>query len=173
MASTFSRTFILNFWFLPAFAVVFVVIVVFVVRLFVMSYWLPMHNKRPCSTIGAYLSVFKNFPWKLSNLMAVKTLKDVFENFFEHQRILLFWTVNQSQSGQDPHAFFCNYINLVSDFIFQLLIIWLQWHKIPISFSKFFGYFRIIGNFWTLSQYPIVFKRKTSSVSQVKFSEKI
>ena len=59
MASTFSsRTSLLNFWFLPDFVVVFIVI-----RLVVISYWSPMHGKHPNTPtpIEAYLRVFIDF----------------------------------------------------------------------------------------------------------------
>ena len=56
MASTISHIFLLNFWFLPVFVVVFIVI-----RLIVMSYRLPMNDKCHCTHIGLYLSVFIDF----------------------------------------------------------------------------------------------------------------
>ena len=42
------------------------------------------------------------------------------------------------------------FLNFFSGFIFYLLIIRLQRHKILNFFKKSFGYFRIIGYFWTL-----------------------
>ena len=73
MASTPSScTFLLNFCFLPVFVVVFLII-----RLIVTSYWLPMKNKRFFPHIG--LSVFIDFQRKLVILMAVETLKTIFQ----------------------------------------------------------------------------------------------
>ena len=69
--SHFSTEFLV-FWFLP------VLVVFIVIRLIVMSCWLPVNNKRHFSHIGLYFSVFFDFPCKLVILMAVKTLKIIF-----------------------------------------------------------------------------------------------
>ena len=73
MASTPSRTFLLNFWFLPV-----SVVVLIVIRLIVISYWLPMHDQHKFTPMEASLSVFIDFRWKLLKLMAVKNLKIIF-----------------------------------------------------------------------------------------------
>ena len=77
MASTpSSRTVRLIFWFLPVFVVVFIAI-----RLSVISFFLPMHDKYLCNSIESWLSVFLDFCWKLLTLLSVKTLKK-FQKFF-------------------------------------------------------------------------------------------
>ena len=40
-----------------------------------------MHEKFPCVPIGAIVSVFGDFCWKLLNLMGAETFKKI-ENFF-------------------------------------------------------------------------------------------
>ena len=68
---------LLIFCLLPVFVVVSIV-----TRLIVMSYWLTMHDKYPWTPNEAQLSVFFDFRSKLLNLMAVKTLKNIFREFF-------------------------------------------------------------------------------------------
>ena len=105
MASTFSSgTSLMNFCYSPDFVVAFIVI-----RLVVMFYRPPMHDKHPHTPIEAYLSVFIDIRWNSLNLMAVKNLKIFFQIFFEHWPILkLLWTVGPSQYWQNPLAFYGN-----------------------------------------------------------------
>ena len=70
-----------------------------VIRLIMLSRWLPMKNKRHCPHIGLYMSVFIDFRWKLVILMAVDFENNFSKKFSEHKLVLNFlsWTVSQSQ----------------------------------------------------------------------------
>ena len=69
----------------------FFVVVLIVIRLIVMSLWLPMHDKHKYTPIKESLSVFIDFCWKLLNLMAVK-LKIFFRKFFLNALSILLQT---------------------------------------------------------------------------------
>ena len=147
MASTpSSRTYLLNFSILPVFVVVLIVI-----RLIVISYWLPMHDQHKCTPMRASLSVFIDFRWKLLKLMAVKILKNNFSNFFwSLTNLKLFRELLASVSIDRSHL-----LSTATKIICLAILSSNYWlydfnDKRFQKILKNFGYFCIMGYFWNL-----------------------